>query len=87
MKLTSLQEAVKISEFRPKKQLPLRPYEDGVPRNYDNILPDTVRLQREKYKDLPEDIWNRYSKETFYNAFYLSNKSEKKMRRSKKKSM
>ena len=38
-------------------------------------------------KDLPEDIWNRYSKETFYNAFYISNKSEKKMRRSKKKSM
>jgi hypothetical protein len=29
-------------------------------------------------KDLPEDIWNRFSKETFYNAFYISKKNEKK---------
>lgn len=32
-------------------------------------------------KDLPEDIWNRYSKETFYNAFYISKNTEKKVRK------
>lgn len=32
-------------------------------------------------KDLPEDIWNRYSKETFYNAFFISKNTEKKVRK------
>jgi len=39
-------------------------------------------------KDLPIDIWNKYSKESFYNAFYISNKSEeKKPRKSIKKKL
>lgn len=39
-------------------------------------------------KDLPIDIWNKYSKESFYNAFYISNKpEEKKPRKSIKKKL
>jgi len=37
-------------------------------------------------KDLPEDIWNRYSKETFYNAFYISKNIEKKARKKSRSS-
>ena len=36
-------------------------------------------------KDLPEDIWDRYSKELFYNAFYISKRNEKKSPGKKKK--
>jgi hypothetical protein len=37
-------------------------------------------------KDLPLEIWNKYSKESFYSAFYISKKDEKKkLRRSIKR--
>jgi hypothetical protein len=35
-------------------------------------------------KDLPEEIWNRFSKESFYNVFYLTQKN-KKIKKSNKK--
>jgi len=61
--------------------------------NTDEIASDNYILKRKELnrttigkKDLPEDIWDRYSKELFYNAFYISKKVEKKLRKSKKKS-
>lgn len=52
--------------------------------NIDIIKSEKYILQRKEMnrttigkKDLPEDIWNRYSKELFYNAFYISKKNEK----------
>jgi hypothetical protein len=39
-------------------------------------------------KDLPIEIWEKYSKESFYSAFYLSKNNEKRKRsvkRSKKR--
>ena len=39
-------------------------------------------------KDLPIDIWDKYSKELFYSAFYISKANEKKkrsIRKSKKR--
>ena len=32
--------------------------------------------------DLPEDIWNRYSKKTYFTSFYISKNTEKKKKRS-----
>lgn len=59
--------------------------------NTDVIKSDKYILQRKEMnrttigkKDLPEDIWNRYSKELFYNAFYISKKQEKSPGRKKK---
>ena len=61
--------------------------------NTDVIKSDKYILQRKEMnrtiigkKDLPEDIWNRYSKELFYNAFYISKKNEKSSGRKKKSS-
>ena len=61
--------------------------------NTDEIASDNYILKRKELnrttigkKDLPEDIWDRYSKELFYNAFYISKKGEKKLRKSIKKS-
>ena len=61
--------------------------------NTDEISSDNYILKRKELnrttigkKDLPEDIWDRYSKELFYNAFYISKKGEKKLRKSIKKS-
>lgn len=62
--------------------------------NIDVIKSEKYILQRKEMnrtsigkKDLPEDIWNRYSKELFYNAFYISKKNEKsrKKKSSRKK--
>ena len=62
--------------------------------NIDIIKSEKYILQRKEMnrttigkKDLPEDIWNRYSKELFYNAFYISKKNEKsrKKKSSRKK--
>jgi hypothetical protein len=44
---------------------------------------DLTRLSVSK-KDLPEDIWDRYAKETSYKAFYINKKGEPK--KTKKKS-
>jgi len=63
-------------------------------QNTDEITSDNYTLKRKELnrttigkKDLPEDIWERYSKELFYNAFYISKKGdEKKLRKSVKKS-
>ena len=53
--------------------------------NTDEISSDNYILKRKELnrttigkKDLPEDIWERYSKELFYNAFYISKKGEEK---------
>jgi hypothetical protein len=61
--------------------------------NIDVIKSEKYILQRKEMnrttigkKDLPEDIWNRYSKELFYNAFYISKKNEKSSGRKKKSS-
>ena len=58
--------------------------------NIDTITSNNFVLNRREQnrmtigkKDLPEDIWNRYCKELFYNVFYISKKnSEKKLRKS-----
>ena len=61
--------------------------------NSDVIISNNFILKRKELnrttigkKDLPQDIWDRYSKELSYNAFYISKKDEKKIRKSIKKS-
>ena len=65
-------------------------------RNLDTLKNDIYILQKKDMnrtsiskQDLPIDIWNKYSKESFYSAFYISKINEKKKRsprmRSKKK--
>ena len=52
--------------------------------NSDVIISNNFILKRKELnrttigkKDLPQDIWDRYSKELSYNAFYISKKDEK----------
>lgn len=52
--------------------------------NTDKIESKLFSLERKELnrtsiskKDLPEEIWNRFSKESFYNVFYLTKKNKK----------
>ena len=66
-------------------------------KNVESLMNDKFLLQKKDInkttiskKDLPIDIWNKYSKENFYSAFYISKANEKKkrsIRRSKKKTL
>uniref|UniRef100_A0A6C0DZX6 Uncharacterized protein n=1 Tax=viral metagenome TaxID=1070528 RepID=A0A6C0DZX6_9ZZZZ len=64
-------------------------------KNVESLMNDKFLLQKKDInkttiskKDLPIEIWNKYSKENFYSAFYISKANEKKkrsIRRSKKR--
>lgn len=53
-------------------------------KQIDSISNDKFTLQRKEMnrtslgkKDLPPEIWDRYAKESFFNAFYISKKKDK----------
>lgn len=63
-------------------------------KNTDILISSKLKLQKKDInktslskKDLPIDIWNKYSKEHFYSAFYISKISDKKksIRKSRKR--
>jgi hypothetical protein len=66
-------------------------------KNVETLMNDKFTLHKKDInkttiskKDLPIEIWNKYSKENFYSAFYISRTNEKKkrsIRKSKKKSI
>lgn len=54
-------------------------------KNTDNLSNSLYVLQRRDMnrtsigkKDLPLELWNKYAKESFFNAFYISKKERKK---------
>ena len=60
-------------------------------RMSDEIKNDKYILQKKDINrtsisknDLPPDIWNKYCKENFYSAFYISKVNEKKKRSPRK---
>lgn len=62
--------------------------------NIDSISNDKYTLQKKNLNrtsigksDLPIDIWNKYSKESFYNAFYISKKGIIKKSINKKRNL
>lgn len=62
--------------------------------NIDSISNDKYTLQKKNLNrtsigksDLPIDIWNKYSKESFYNAYYITKKRLIKRSTNKKRNL